>query len=219
MRKLSRIRKQNNEMEKLLSCYNLQHYYIILRKLRALSLNEYHQEQIRQDILELICQAQNRGDTINDTIGSDFEEFVASISDSVPRQTKSEECFINFSNFLTVAQYMLIFFTLWKIKNTGLTTITYNVINLLYFCGIIPLMTLKFIKYLIAQEWSVKAILSATVLSSLMMLPVIAIKVLNYDTLFIISSPTWLFIGLIFIVVWINWKIQKHIDIFYYTEL
>lgn len=219
MRKLSRIRKQNNKTEKHLSSDNLKHYYLILGKLRTLSLNEYHQEQIRQDILELIWQAQNRGDTATDVIGNDIEQFVASVSDSVPRQTQTEKRIINFSIFLNVVSYMLIAFTVFKVKDHGLPAITYNVVNLICFFFIFPYVALKCVEYLIEKEWSLKAILTANVLSGLTMLPAITIKILNYETIVTVSSPTWLFIGVLLIVFFANWRVQQHIDTFYYTEL
>lgn len=219
MRRLTRIRKQNNKSEEHLSLDNLKHYYLILGKLRTLSLNEYHQEQIRQDIIELIWQAQNRGDTVTSVIGSDIEQFVASISESVPRQTKTEQRVINFSIFLNASIYMLIMFILFQIKNNGLTTFTYNVVSLICFLFIFPYVALKCGEYLIEKEWSIKAILTTTLTTVLSILPAIIIKVLNYETLFTVSSPAWLFIGLLLIILLANWKVQKHIDTFYYTEL
>lgn len=213
MRKLSRIRKQNNKTEKHLYSDNLKHYYFILGKLRTLSLNEYHQEQIRQDIIELIWQAQNRGDTVTDVIGNDIEQFVTSISDSVPRQTQTEKRIINFSIFLNGVSYMLIAFTVFKVKDHGLTAITYNVVNLICFFFIFPYIALKCGEYLIEKEWSLKAILTTTLATVLSISPAIIIKVLNYETLFTVSSPTWLFIGLLLIILLANWKVQKHIEL------
>jgi len=59
--------------------------------LRGSDLKDYHQEIIREDVIELILDGQERGDDIQKVMGSRYKEICDEIIEVMPKKTKKDK--------------------------------------------------------------------------------------------------------------------------------
>lgn len=83
--------KKNNSRDKEISDENLETYINMIAYLRVSDLTEYNQEVVREDIIELILDGQQRGDNIEKVMGGNYKEICDEIIDAMPRKTKKEK--------------------------------------------------------------------------------------------------------------------------------
>jgi len=86
-RELNRI---NNELDRQLNAENNKVLTDIICYLRAANISAYNQEIIRQDLLEMLLSAQERGENIQDVIGKDYKAFCDNVIASLPPQNMKE---------------------------------------------------------------------------------------------------------------------------------
>ena len=85
------LRKKNNEREQAISKENDEVYTDMLVYLRCADITQYNQELVREDIIELILDGQQRGDDIAKVMGSRYKEICDEIIDVIPKRTKIEK--------------------------------------------------------------------------------------------------------------------------------
>jgi DNA-binding ferritin-like protein (Dps family) len=79
------LRKLNNQLDNKLAPENNKVLTDIIVYLRGANISEYNQELIRQDLLEMVLSAQERGEDIASVIGEDYKSFADNIVANVPR--------------------------------------------------------------------------------------------------------------------------------------
>ncbi|WP_223067724.1 hypothetical protein [Paenibacillus caui] len=84
------LNRRNNEMDKQLNEENSKAMTDIVCYLRVANMWDYHQEVIRQDLLEMVLSAQERGDNIQTVIGKDYKAFCDEVIESLPKKSNKE---------------------------------------------------------------------------------------------------------------------------------
>ncbi|UNC93236.1 DUF1129 family protein [Candidatus Contubernalis alkaliaceticus] len=91
MNKLAKeLLKKNISREKAISDENKEIYTNMVVYLRGSDLTEYNQEAVREDIIELILDGQQRGDNIQKVMGGRYKEICDEIIEAMPKKTKKD---------------------------------------------------------------------------------------------------------------------------------
>lgn len=90
-RKLRKLRKLNNQLEKNLNQENQNILTDIVVYLRSSQISEYQQELIRRDITEMMSDGEQRGMSMQDVLGDNYQDFCDNILSEVPHQKTSEK--------------------------------------------------------------------------------------------------------------------------------
>ena len=85
------ILKKNNSREEAISDENQEIYTNMVVYLRGSDLTEYNQEVVREDLIELILDGQERGDDIQKVMGSNYKEICDDIIDAMPKMSAKEK--------------------------------------------------------------------------------------------------------------------------------
>lgn len=92
MNKLAKeLLKRNNSREKAISDDSKEIYTNMVVYLRGSDLTEYNQEVVREDIIELIIDGQQRGDDIQKVMGGGYKEICDEIIEAMPKKTKKDK--------------------------------------------------------------------------------------------------------------------------------
>lgn len=180
-----KLLKENNKLEKEISRESNLMYTNIIVYLRGSDINEYSQEKIRRDIINMIVEGEKRGDSMDDTIGADYKGFCDEIISVFPKKSMKE-------------------------KLLDYVEVTFNSIFILGFLSIIKGMILNLIsdKHIFTYTFISGEILSwilIIIIANLLVNftckntfkePIIKNKVINYVVLWIICT---IVLGIIFI--------------------
>ena len=80
--------RKNNTREKEIVDENEEIYTNMIVYLRSSDLTDYNQEVVRGDIIELILDAQQRGDNIQKVMGNSYKEICDEIIEVMPKKKK-----------------------------------------------------------------------------------------------------------------------------------
>ncbi|SER64991.1 hypothetical protein [Lachnobacterium bovis] len=116
-RKTKILNKQNNELDKLITDENQEVFTDIICYLRNADISDYNTEVVRNDISNMILDAQKRGDSIEQVIGGDYKEFCDNIIATFPKKTLSEKIF-GIIDLLCICLSSLMVIFLFISKNT-----------------------------------------------------------------------------------------------------
>lgn len=97
------LNRSNNQLDQRLTTENDRVMTDMVCYLRASSLSEYNQELVRQDLLEMMLSAQERGDNIETVIGGDYQSFCDEIIASIPPKSTLQKVCGAFSTFFLCA--------------------------------------------------------------------------------------------------------------------
>lgn len=157
--KLIDLRKNNNDLDKLLNKENSEVMTDMIVYLRGSALSEMNQELVRHDLLDMVLSAQERGDDIKSVIGSDYKGFCDEIIHNLPPRSKKENTLEMLSTLcLTLSILLLIhlvaasvgiIFDLLTHQDTNLL-VTFTFGNLITFI-LIPLASF-FILHLVTKD-------------------------------------------------------------------
>lgn len=86
-----KLLKINNKAEKAIHKNNDKIYTDMIVYLRGSDMTELNQEKVREDLIEMILQGQERGEDIEKVIGENYKEICDEIIDSMPKRTKTEK--------------------------------------------------------------------------------------------------------------------------------
>lgn len=89
-KKFKQLRKKNNEREEEIFEENDEIYTNMIVYLKSADISRYHQEQIREDLIDLILEGQQRGDNIKQVMGNRYKEICDEILKVMPRRTVKE---------------------------------------------------------------------------------------------------------------------------------
>jgi DNA-binding ferritin-like protein (Dps family) len=96
-KKTRTLLKENNQFEKNLNEKNIKVITDIVVYLRGCDISEYHQEEVRRDIMQMIADGEKRNEDINSVIGEDYKTFCDEIVSAFPARSKKEK-FLNWSS-------------------------------------------------------------------------------------------------------------------------
>lgn len=82
--------KKNNENEKNILEENDEIYTNMIVYLRGANISEYNQEKVREDLIAMIVDGQERGDDIQKVIGENYKEICDEIIAEIPKKTVKE---------------------------------------------------------------------------------------------------------------------------------
>lgn len=82
--------KKNNENEKQILEENDEIYTNMVVYLRGANISEYNQEKVREDLIAMILDGQERGDDIQKVIGENYKEICDEIIAEIPKKTVKE---------------------------------------------------------------------------------------------------------------------------------
>lgn len=82
--------KKNNENEKQILEENDEIYTNMIVYLRGANISEYNQEKVREDLIAMIVDGQERGDDIQKVIGENYKEICDEIIAEIPKKTVKE---------------------------------------------------------------------------------------------------------------------------------
>ena len=83
--------KKNNENEKQILEENDEIYTNMVVYLRGADISEYNQEKVREDLIAMIVDGQERGDDIQKVIGENYKEICDEIIAEIPKKTVKEK--------------------------------------------------------------------------------------------------------------------------------
>lgn len=86
-RQTKQLWKENNELEKQIAPENAAVLTDMVVYLRTANISLYRQEQIRQDVTQMLLDAQLRGESAADVIGGDYQAFCDSVLAEVPQRS------------------------------------------------------------------------------------------------------------------------------------
>lgn len=90
-RETKMLLKKNNESEKAILEENESVYTDMIVYLRGADITEYNQEKVREDLIEMIVDGQERGDDIQTVIGDNYKEIMDDIIAELPKRTRTEK--------------------------------------------------------------------------------------------------------------------------------
>lgn len=90
-KKAKKLAKENEKLDKNISEESSEKYIDMVVYIRGSQLSDYNQEVVRQDIINMIIDGENRGDSIDTIIGEDYKTFCDEIIDVFPKKTEAEK--------------------------------------------------------------------------------------------------------------------------------
>ncbi|HGC7431343.1 TPA: hypothetical protein ACI0UE_001634 [Streptococcus agalactiae] len=91
MDKLKKLQKENTLLEGRIDNSNNQTYTDMIVYLRGANISPYHQELIRNDIVNMLLEAQERQASLVSVFGEDRHDFINQVIKSTPKISKKEE--------------------------------------------------------------------------------------------------------------------------------
>ena len=122
-----KLLRENNQREKLLSKDSQKAMTDIVVYLRGRDLSQYHQEEVRRDIQEMVLEAEGRGETMESVIGGDYKTFCDEIVSAFPPRSKKEKVLEQLDILLSAWGILMV---IWLVKSlvfngmTGPLTLT-----------------------------------------------------------------------------------------------
>lgn len=105
--KTRKLLRENNEFEKTLNDGNQKALTDIVVYLRGCNISEYHQEEVRADIMRMVADGEARNENIEAIIGEDFKLFCDEIVNVFPPQSKKEKILMAVSEASALSSVML----------------------------------------------------------------------------------------------------------------
>ncbi|MGL5756092.1 MAG: hypothetical protein ACRCYC_12260 [Paraclostridium sp.] len=83
--------KKNNKSEKEIHKNNDTIYTDMIVYLRGSDMTSYNQELVREDLIQMILDGQDRGENIEKVIGKNYKEICDEIIETMPKKTKLQK--------------------------------------------------------------------------------------------------------------------------------
>lgn len=119
--KTKELLRENNRRETALSAASQTAMTDLVVYLRVQDVSEYQQEEIRRDILEMVLEAERRGETMEQVIGEDYKTFCDEIVAAVPRRTARERFL---SGLCTTLPALGVLVILWIVKGIAVALVS-----------------------------------------------------------------------------------------------
>lgn len=88
--KTKTLNQENNELDKRLTKENNVVMTDMICYLRVANISEYNQEVVRQDLLQMVLSAQERGEDMKTLIGEDYKSFCDDVIAALPQKSRKE---------------------------------------------------------------------------------------------------------------------------------
>lgn len=88
--KTKTLNQENNELDKRLTKENDVVMTDMICYLRVANISEYNQEVVRQDLLQMVLSAQERGEDMKTLIGEDYKSFCDEVIAALPQKSRKE---------------------------------------------------------------------------------------------------------------------------------
>lgn len=98
--KTKTLNQENNELDKWLTKENNVVMIDMICYLRVANISEYNQEVVRQDLLQMVLSAQERGEDIKTLIGGDYKSFCDEVIAALPQKSQKERVLDFIDTFL-----------------------------------------------------------------------------------------------------------------------
>lgn len=86
-----KLLKNNNKRGKEIHKNNKKILTDMIVYLRGSDMTMYNQELVREDLIQMIIDGQNRGDDIQKVIGDNYKEICDEVIETMPKKTKSQK--------------------------------------------------------------------------------------------------------------------------------
>ena len=96
-----KLMEQNIHREKGLNKENVEDYTNMIAYIRSGHLTEYDIELVRSDLIEMVLDAQSRGDSLDKVFGNNYKEICDDIIAALTEKTLKERVFFNLNILLT----------------------------------------------------------------------------------------------------------------------
>ena len=116
-----KLLKENNQREKLLSKDSQKAMTDIVVYLRGRDLSQYHQEEVRRDIQEMVLEAEGRGETMESVIGGDYKTFCDEIVSAFPPRSKKEKVLEQLDILLSALGILMVIWLVKSLVSNGMT--------------------------------------------------------------------------------------------------
>lgn len=120
MNKKCRILNQkNNAREEAISEKNDEVYTDMILYLNGSDISDYDREKVREDIIEMILDGQERGDDIEQIMGGNYKQICDEILEAVPKKTVREKIFYYTelaANMLIICLLLHFFYRLLRVE-------------------------------------------------------------------------------------------------------
>ncbi len=133
------LKNRNNRRDRMLSMENKEWMTKIVCYLRTRSVEEKKLEDIRQDITDMLLEAQDRGESANQVLGGNYQQFCDEIVDSLGEHEEDVKSKQNFGIFVAWLPWlgMLVsgfaaFMAVWKGHVWSLEEWLYTMVYLVF---------------------------------------------------------------------------------------
>ena len=116
-----KLLRENNQREKLLSKDSQNAMTDIVVYLRGRDLSQYHQEEVRRDIQEMVLEAEGRGETMESVIGGDYKTFCDEIVSAFPPRSKKEKVLEQLDILLSAWGILMVIWLVKSLVSNGMT--------------------------------------------------------------------------------------------------
>ncbi|WP_133297145.1 hypothetical protein [Streptococcus parauberis] len=125
MNKVKALQKENGRLEDGIKEVYSKDYTDMIVYLRGAKINDYHQEEIRNDLVSLLLEGQDRGESLEDIFGQDKQAFIDDVIASVPKMNATE----NFLRHLNMILLLVFNFSLIFLAGDILTYCLERIVN------------------------------------------------------------------------------------------
>lgn len=88
---LEKLISENESKEKSISEENIENYTNIVCYLSGSGISSYDLEFIRKDVIDKIVSSQERGEKLDEVMGSDLKKFCDTLIEEVPKKSKKQK--------------------------------------------------------------------------------------------------------------------------------
>lgn len=97
-----KMQRKNNKDEKQINLAYKKDYTNLIIYLRGFDISLYHQEYIRQDIINMILDGQERDASLKEIFGDDLKAFMDDVLEAAPKMSKGQKFLENISNIFLI---------------------------------------------------------------------------------------------------------------------
>lgn len=85
------LNKENNRLDNEIKAENMDAFTDMIVYLRGSQLGEYEIEVVRNDLTNMVLEAQDRGESIESVVGGDYKEFCDNIIAALPKKSTKQK--------------------------------------------------------------------------------------------------------------------------------
>lgn len=122
-KKIKQLLKENNQLDQQMSKESQAIYTDMVLYLRGSSLSDYQQELVRNDLINMILDGEQRGCSIQEILGEDYHTMCDEIIASFPPKTRKDKVLSTAALLCLCASIMLI---IYCVKSVILETIVHH---------------------------------------------------------------------------------------------